>query len=312
MHTGDGDISKIGEVELWDYRDHTDFFEGTCGMVNGSAGEFYPPNQTKDKPVSFFSPDMCRTINFDFAEEVNVNGINGYKYSGSKKTVDDGSMYPENKCFNSGQSIPSGVMNVTSCRFGTPVFMSFPHYYQADKYYLDQVEGLNPTKEDHEFHIVLEPMTGIPLDVAARFQINMLIRPIPNIALYQDAPTMFFPVLWFEQKVAITDEMAADVRTVLSIPTTGYICAGIMFAIGFIMVLWLPVARYIGHKRKHAIDEKSDNMQPEKAEKVSPEVSPLLNKNGNLKNVEICSLKSSADNGVTKVPPPVTDKTNNV
>lgn len=52
-------------------------------------------------------------------------------------------------------------MNISACRYGTPVFMSFPHFYGADPYYLDAVEGLNPSQDKHGFHIVLEPVRSI-------------------------------------------------------------------------------------------------------------------------------------------------------
>lgn len=289
MYTGSEDITKIGQMKYWNYNDHTVFYPGKCGMVNGSAGEFYPPKQQKDKPISFFSPDMCRSIAFDFSEEIMIKGVNGYKYSGGKKTVDNGTAYPENKCFSVGKSVPSGVMNVSSCRYGTPVFMSFPHYYAADPIYLDQIEGLSPNKAKHEFFITLEPMSGIPLDVAARFQINMLITPTPNIGLYAEAPEMFFPVLWFEQRVTITDDMAAEVRTLVSVPLTGYICCGILIVVGFVMIFWLPVARCIHTRTKSSVPNANER-QTEKG--LKPEGSPLIEKNGNIKNVELVKLKS--------------------
>lgn len=92
-----------------------------------------------------------------------------------------GTLYPENTCFCGGQCVPSGVMNVSSCRFGTPIFMSFPHFYQADPFYVNQVEGLNPNKDEHEFYMILEPKTGLALEVAARFQVNMLVEPLHGI-----------------------------------------------------------------------------------------------------------------------------------
>lgn len=305
MHTGDGDMSRIGKVELWDYRNYTDFFPRECGLINGSAGEFYPPKQQRDQPISFFSPDMCRSIAFDYAEDQVVNGINGYKYSGGKRTVDNGTVYPENECFSEGQSVPSGVMNVTSCRMGTPVFMSFPHYYASDPYYLNQVEGLSPNQSKHEFYMILEPMTGIPLDVAARLQINMLIRPV-DIKLYEDAPFMFFPVLWFEQKVTIDDTMAAEVRMVVNIPTIGYICCGIVVAVGVLMLLWLPLVRLVSrHRQSHGLS-KGVHVHSENGatDKMGPEGSPLIH-NGMPKKLDNinASIQKMVEAGNTQTTP---------
>lgn len=243
MNTGADDISQIGKIEWWNYKNRTDFFPDHCGMINGSAGEFYPPHQTKDRPVSFYSSDMCRTLNFDFEQEVDVHGVRGYKYSGGAKAVDNGTVYPENMCFNVGERVPSGVMNVSACRYGTPVFMSFPHYYAADPYYLDQVDGLKPDRAKHEFAMTMEPTTGVPLEVAARLQINMLIQPTPNIALYQNAPRMFFPVLWFEQHVRMSADMATEIRLVLAMPCIGYAACAVMVALGVLLVVLLPCVR---------------------------------------------------------------------
>ena len=285
MHTGADDISQFGTVKYWNYNDRTNYFAGKCGEVYGSAGEFYPPNQTKNKPISFFSPDMCRSISLDFSEEVSIDGVTGYKYSGGKKTVDNGTAYPENKCFTTGKSVPSGVLNVTSCR-NAPVFMSFPHFYGADPYYLNQVEGMQPKKEDHEFYITLEPKTGIPIEVAARFQVNALIRPVENIGLYRLAPYMFFPVLWFEQKVRISSAMTAEIKTVLKIPTIGFICFVLMIAIGVVMIMWRQITRWLCG-RTYETEQDSCSLKSVNVEKLayqgSPDGSPLIK----LKNVEM-------------------------
>lgn len=47
-------------------------------------------------------------------------GIEGDKYAGSEKIFDNGTTYPEMKCFiPEGIQLPSGVRNVTSCKYET-------------------------------------------------------------------------------------------------------------------------------------------------------------------------------------------------
>lgn len=282
MHTGEGDMSQIGVMKNWNYAPTIEYFPDECGIVQGSAGEFYPPIKHKSTPVSLFMADLCRSVSLDFDGEKSVHGITGYKYRGGEKAVDNGTLYPENKCFSTGESVPSGVMNVSACRYGSPAFMSFPHFYAADPYYLNQVEGMNPSRDKHEFYITLEPMTGIPLDVAARLQINMLIRPIPNVTLYQHAPHMFFPVLWFEQKVTIPGEMASEIKTVVTMPVTGYMAIAIVFVIGLILTFWWPVARMINRKGKGHVNDGKSNEKEEMAAQSS-----LLSTNGHFKKVEV-------------------------
>lgn len=255
VHTGVDDITKIGSMAEWNYKPRVDSFAGQCGMLNGSAGEFYPPNLSKQVPIQLFTPDMCRSLPLDFESEQEVQGIKGYKYVGGPRTVDNGTRFPETACFSAGEIVPSGVLNVSSCRFGSPVFLSFPHYYGADQYYLDQVEGLKPDKSKHEFYMTMEPTTGIPLDVAARFQLNILVEPHPNIALYENVKRVFLPVLWFEQHVVMQEAYADEIGQALSIPRTARICGIVLIVLGIIMASWSPLQRLLLRKRLNIVKD---------------------------------------------------------
>lgn len=253
MHTGEGDISQIGSVKNWNYKGNIDYYKDECSVVNGSAGEFYSPQQTKEKPVTIFTPDLCRSITFDFEQEIDVMGIKGYKYAAGAKTIDNGTIYSENKCYSvvNKTSPPSGIFDTSDCRYGAPIYISYPHYYAADPYYLQFYDSDKKSdKEKHEFYIVLEPMTGIVLEVAARLQINLQIKPVSNIALYEEAPFMYFPALWFEQKITLNNEMASSLKTVILAPLLGYICIGIIIIIGFIILSWIPMQNLIRKKLK--------------------------------------------------------------
>lgn len=39
---------------------------------------------------------------------------------------------------------------------GSPTFLSLPHFFGADPYYLSLVDGLKPEKEKHDFFFTLE------------------------------------------------------------------------------------------------------------------------------------------------------------
>lgn len=168
IKTGKDDISQKGELKYWNYKNQTSFFPGECGKVNGSAGEMYPPKLTNESVISLFTPDLCRSLLLDFEKEVEVNGLKGYKFVGGLRSIDNGTLYPENICFCNGDCVPSGVLNVSSCRFGTPAYTSYPHYYNADPFYLDMVEGLNPVEEKHQLYIILEPVS-----LSFKFQENI-------------------------------------------------------------------------------------------------------------------------------------------
>lgn len=42
---------------------------------------------------------------------------------------------------------------------GAPIVVSFPHFYQADRQYIDAIEGMNPNKEEHETYLDINPVS---------------------------------------------------------------------------------------------------------------------------------------------------------
>lgn len=158
VHTGALDMSQFGRIQSVDGKSKSEAFEGKCNDLYGSTGEFHPMGQTRDSPISLLTSDMCRTIELDYEEDIDVRGLKAYKYVAGERTFDNGSKYPEMACYCNGDCMPSGVFNLTNCRYGSPVFMSLPHYLHADPFYANQVQGLNATKEKHEFYIAVEPV----------------------------------------------------------------------------------------------------------------------------------------------------------
>jgi scavenger receptor class B protein 1 len=90
IHTGVEDILKIGEVKNWNFYEQTPYYEGECGRIRGSGGDFFPGSIDKSQIVSLFSPEMCRVVDLDFEEELDINGVKAFKFAGGKRTVDNG------------------------------------------------------------------------------------------------------------------------------------------------------------------------------------------------------------------------------
>jgi len=60
IETGEEDVSKLGIVRSWNYKNHSDFFEADCGQIKGTVGDLFPPGQKKSTPLQMFVPDICR------------------------------------------------------------------------------------------------------------------------------------------------------------------------------------------------------------------------------------------------------------
>ncbi|CAG7823679.1 unnamed protein product [Allacma fusca] len=241
MRTGVRDIQNLGVLANWDYRSQTPFYESYCGRVNGSAGEFFPPNRDKTK-ISLFSPDICRTLDLNYKEEIQVNGINGYRYWGDDKMFANQTQCPDNWCWcPAGECPPHGALDVSTCKWGAPAFISFPHFYHADQSYRDAVVGMHPVEEKHQMFIDLEPRSGIPLQVAASFQINILLQPTKEYTLLHDVPKIYFPTVWFKQTARIDDKIGPELAILTALPGAGTIISFVVLSLGVTCLLVIAI-----------------------------------------------------------------------
>jgi len=144
-------------------------------------------------------------VDLQFIETMKLEGITGNKYIGTKDMFDNGESVPSRRCFcPNGNCGPSGTLNISSCKFGAPAFVSMPHFYLADPSYTENITGMSPDKQKHELVVVLEPVSifhkcykqkvcneyytkkilktsGVPLMVKAQLQLNLLLEPVTNM-----------------------------------------------------------------------------------------------------------------------------------
>ncbi|KAG8538971.1 hypothetical protein GDO81_021670, partial [Engystomops pustulosus] len=126
-----------------------------ANMINGTAGQMWPPFRSPSQPLEFYSPDACRSMKLVYEKEHSFRGIPTFRYSAPNYLFANGSDYPPNEGFC--PCVASGVMNVSSCRFSAPLFLSFPHFYNADPAFLESVDGLHPSEALHSLFLDLHP-----------------------------------------------------------------------------------------------------------------------------------------------------------
>lgn len=164
VHTGIGDIFQLDQILMYNNRTEFPFYEGECKKLKGSAGEFFPPRHPINESLYLFTPDMCRSLAYDYEKDIIHHDIRGHRFAAGLRNIDNGTLYPENLCYLS--TMPSGVMNISVCNYGQPMFISYPHFYLADSSYLEAIEGLKPNKENHQSYMTLEPKIGVTLEVS--------------------------------------------------------------------------------------------------------------------------------------------------
>ena len=77
--------------------------------------------------------------------------------------------------------------------------MSFPHFYQADEKFVSAIEGMHPNKEYHETFVDINPLTGVILRAAKRFQINVYVRKLDDFIETGNIQTLVFPVMYINE-----------------------------------------------------------------------------------------------------------------
>jgi len=137
--------------------------------LGNSTRRRYPHDQAK-----FFEPTTT-TEDFFVAEHTTISETtanifhNSHSSENTNEYLDnDPDVINMGNCYCNGECTPSGLINITTCRYGAPVFISLPHFYKADPTVLAAVDGLRPNDKDHSFSITLEPVSGYLCELLKR------------------------------------------------------------------------------------------------------------------------------------------------
>ncbi|XP_044753954.1 protein croquemort-like [Coccinella septempunctata] len=238
FNVGIGGDHPLGQIFEWNYQNDTDYYEESCSKFEGSAGDFFPRFNT-DKTLKLFHSDVCRTLVADYEGNTTVHGIEGLKYVMGDHFLDNGTLIPGNECTCGEHCLPYGVVYATACKQKSPNYLSLPHFYKADPYFVDKLIGVKPDPDRHDFHLIYEPTTGLPLELLPRLQINVLMQPISYINMYEDIPTVLFPLIWFEQTLGMPSSSAFLVKIILNMNDICLTVGILLITLGILIFLFL-------------------------------------------------------------------------
>ncbi|NXE45680.1 CD36 protein, partial [Casuarius casuarius] len=218
VFTGKEDISKTAVIDTYKNKRNLSYWEGRCDLINGTDGASFPPFVKKDQVLRFFSSDICRSIYGVFQSKQIVKGIPLYRFTVPREAFASPAEVQDNHCFCTDYAISqnctlAGVLDISACKAGRPVFISLPHFLHASDSILHDVEGLSPNEEEHETFLDVEPITGFTLQFAKRLQVNLLVKPAAKIeALSKVQKPYVFPLLWLNETAVIGDVKAEMFR----------------------------------------------------------------------------------------------------
>ncbi|XP_076316219.1 LOW QUALITY PROTEIN: scavenger receptor class B member 1-like [Tachypleus tridentatus] len=238
VFTGKDEISKFNLIENWNGLSSLNYWNGTCNKIEGTNGELDPPLKDNQGMVTIFQPDLCRSWKLEYKEEIKNFGMTSRRFTAKTSVLANGTDNPENRCFATRRHLPSGVMDMSPCRYGSPVGLSLPHFYQASPSYLKTVEGLQPNESSHEFFLDIHPISGLSTNIGARLQLNAILERDKMIKQFSNITELVLPILWQKVTGFMTKELVEElIRDMENPPFYASICSYCLLAVGGLLLL---------------------------------------------------------------------------
>ncbi|KAK3591350.1 hypothetical protein CHS0354_040311 [Potamilus streckersoni] len=172
VYTGERDINLLGVIDKYNGSSVLPFWTTYyANMINGTDGTLSPPYIDKSRTLFSFASDVCRSVAGVYnGDSLTPQGIKVWRFTAPLNYLQNATVNPDNLGFCTPQNncLGQGLVNISSCQlvdfFHIPAVLSFPHFYLADKKYLDAVVGLNPNEAEHQTIVDAEPILDISLE----------------------------------------------------------------------------------------------------------------------------------------------------
>lgn len=256
FHTGEQNYLDYGKIDTWNgLREMSWWSSNQSNMINGTDGAVFHPLINRNELLYIFAADLCRSIHLAYVEDVDVKGIQAYRFAPPNDVL----MSPKNNPTNAGFCVPAGdclgtgVLKVSVCREGAPIVVSFPHFYQADPAYINAIDGLNPNKEEHETYLDLQPTTGVPIRACKRAQLNIILKRVQGFPKTKNITETIFPIMFVNETATIDDESAGQMRSLLLIVTLVSNFPVLIVGLGIILLLVFLVLFCRNRQKKNEV-----------------------------------------------------------
>lgn len=165
-----------------------------ASAVHGTTGLQFPPQWDNDKKNerTLFLDDIYRTLTLDVKSNTKVGSIHTQRLGIREQDLQSANcgLYPDDCNPDNADFYMfglKGVLNFSKVAAGIPYFASKPHYLDADPAFIEDVEGVTPSRDLHDTFLDLDPYTGLVLSAAERLQylVNLADWDMPSLPLYK-------------------------------------------------------------------------------------------------------------------------------
>uniref|UniRef100_UPI00358F6999 scavenger receptor class B member 1-like isoform X2 n=1 Tax=Myxine glutinosa TaxID=7769 RepID=UPI00358F6999 len=256
IFTGEDDPSKAHSIDMWNGKRQVTYWKSLiANQMLGTVGQLWPPFLPAHRPLAFFNPDACRSLWMDFVGENVTDGITVYKYRFAPSLFTSpppDSFYPPSQhdplpteaspspspsadeayC----PCLKSGTISLSKCRKGVPIYLSQPHFLDGDPSL--QLSGLAPDRAQHGTEVLIHPLTGVPLSVNMKFQVNLLIESMSDFPVTKKFSKVLLPLIWFSEGGDVTGGFRDRIYTNLVLmPHVVSLAAWVALGLGVVLCL---------------------------------------------------------------------------
>ncbi|XP_045106684.1 lysosome membrane protein 2-like isoform X4 [Portunus trituberculatus] len=269
VKTGADGMDDFMNIQFWNGSSSLHYWQGNgseyCNMINGTDGSQYPPRLTRSSVLRIYTSELCRSLYLTYEKDLYHHGIPVYRYIPPREVLEDPEINHDNLCYcypDRDSCLGAGMLNLQPC-LGLPLVLSTPHFYQGDEVELAKLVGLNPTKEEHETTIDVEPRTGVAMYAAKKMQLNIPLKRYGNLPSFKNVPEVIFPILWVNESAEVDSKMAREVRNAVYIPfvVVDALC-GSLIAIGALLLV-VSGFRYLHIKPKYSFTALHSSTAPD-------------------------------------------------
>ncbi|XP_076238842.1 scavenger receptor class B member 1 [Calliopsis andreniformis] len=211
MYTGVGDLRNLGLIQRVNGVENRNIWgDENCDKIYGTDGSMFPPHwiEQPNSTLYIYAKDVCRPMPLRYERRAFAHGIPTLRYKIPSNVFTSTSK--KDSCFCSKEISdsplekcpPMGTFNVSACKFGAPLLLSFPHFCAGDSSLFQRIEGLTPCREHHESYVDLHPRLGVTVATRMKFQLNLEIRKavgLPFTEKLEDGTIL--PLIWMDSSV---------------------------------------------------------------------------------------------------------------
>lgn len=182
IHTGVANISMIAQFLEWNgHKEYLDAWPGhEANRIHGTEGIFFKPNLKCGDGLTLFIGDLMRAFELENTAIVDHLGLDSFRYRFSSSIFDGAFTEPNNAQW--GSWCPDGLFYLGPLKDPEiPVYGSKPHFLDGASSLQEGVEGLSPSRQQHDSHIDVEPNIGVNVDFSIQIQLNIRVNKSANL-----------------------------------------------------------------------------------------------------------------------------------